>query len=137
MLHDTNPGTIPFGFAGGLYDPDTGLLRFGARDYDPSAGRWTAKDGSRFAGGINLYGYCNLDPVDCIDRTGRNPGVIGIGTMTVGGGEALGAGLVGATAAAALPWALAIDQGIKLYNEAFPPVYTADNNNDNDNPESD
>jgi hypothetical protein len=25
---------IPFGFAGGVYDPDTGLVRFGARDYD-------------------------------------------------------------------------------------------------------
>jgi RHS repeat-associated protein len=34
----------PFGFAGGLYDPDTGLVRFGARDYDPEVGRWTAKD---------------------------------------------------------------------------------------------
>lgn len=32
------------GFAGGLYDSDTGLIRFGARDYDPRTGRWTAKD---------------------------------------------------------------------------------------------
>ena len=38
------PWPIPFGFAGGLYDEDTGLIRFGARDYDPSVGRWTAKD---------------------------------------------------------------------------------------------
>lgn len=44
ILHDTNPGFQPFGFAGGLYDPDTGLYRFGARDYDPTTGRWTAKD---------------------------------------------------------------------------------------------
>jgi RHS repeat-associated protein len=34
----------PFGFAGGIYDRDTGLVRFGARDYDPSVGRWTTKD---------------------------------------------------------------------------------------------
>ena len=34
VLTDTNPGFQPFGFAGGLYDPDTGLVRFGARDYD-------------------------------------------------------------------------------------------------------
>jgi len=33
-----------FSFAGGLYDPDTKLVRFGARDYDPEIGRWTAKD---------------------------------------------------------------------------------------------
>jgi RHS repeat-associated protein len=41
---DTNPGFQPSGFAGGLYDGDTWLVRFGARDYDPSTGRWTAKD---------------------------------------------------------------------------------------------
>ena len=36
---DSNPGFQPFGFAGGLYDPDTGLVHFGARDYDPQTGR--------------------------------------------------------------------------------------------------
>jgi len=40
VIEDTNPGFQPFGFAGGLYDPDTGLVRFGARDYDPFTGRW-------------------------------------------------------------------------------------------------
>jgi RHS repeat-associated protein len=55
---DTNPGFQPFGFAGGLYDVDTGLTRFGARDYDAFTGRWTSKDPIRFAGGdANLYGY--------------------------------------------------------------------------------
>jgi YD repeat-containing protein len=43
VIADTNPGFQPFGFAGGLYDPDTGLIRFGTRDYDPSTGRWTAE----------------------------------------------------------------------------------------------
>jgi uncharacterized protein RhaS with RHS repeats len=38
VTEDTNPGFQPFGFAGGLYDPDTGLVRFGARDYDPATG---------------------------------------------------------------------------------------------------
>jgi len=32
---DTSPGFQPFGFAGGLQDGATGLVRFGARDYDP------------------------------------------------------------------------------------------------------
>ena len=32
ITQDTNPGFQPFGFAGGLYDPDTKLTRFGARD---------------------------------------------------------------------------------------------------------
>jgi RHS repeat-associated protein len=44
VIADSAPGFQPFGFAGGLYDPDTGLVRFGARDYDPAVGRWIAKD---------------------------------------------------------------------------------------------
>src|SRR5262245_38523460 len=38
----------PFGFAGGIYDTDSGLIRFGARDFDPSVGRWVSKDPLRF-----------------------------------------------------------------------------------------
>jgi RHS repeat-associated protein len=71
VLLDTNPGFTPFGFAGGLYDPDTGLVRFGARDYDAEIGRWTAKDPIRFAGGdTNLYGYVFNDPVNFVDPSG-------------------------------------------------------------------
>ena len=44
VTQDTSPGFQPFGFAGGLYDHETGLVRFGARDYDAETGRWTAKD---------------------------------------------------------------------------------------------
>ena len=48
---DTNPGFQPFGFAGGLYDPLSGLVHFGAREYDPAIGRWTVKDPGGFSGG--------------------------------------------------------------------------------------
>jgi len=68
---DTNPGFQPFGYAGGLYDPDTRLARFGGRDYDPVVGRWTAKDLTGFAGGdANLYAYVGNDPVNIIDPSG-------------------------------------------------------------------
>ena len=66
----------PFGFAGGLFDRETGLVRFGARDYDPSVGRWTQKDGAGFAGGRNFYVYAWNDPVDYIDITGDEPWAI-------------------------------------------------------------
>jgi RHS repeat-associated protein len=71
VTQDSAPGFQPFGFAGGLYDRDTGLVRFGARDYDPQTGRWTAKDPIGFAGGdANLYGYVLNEPVTSIDEVG-------------------------------------------------------------------
>jgi RHS repeat-associated protein len=71
VITDTNPGFQPFGFAGGLYDRDTKLVRFGARDYDAETGRWTAKDPILFAGGdTNLYGYVLNDPVNAVDPSG-------------------------------------------------------------------
>ncbi len=71
ITEDTNPGFQPFGFAGGIYDQHTQLVRFGARDYDPQTGRWTAKDPIRFEGdGSNLYGYVNANPVSFIDPMG-------------------------------------------------------------------
>src|SRR2546430_4128482 len=70
-IADSRPGFQPLGFAGGLYDPATGLTRFGARDYDPFAGRWTAKDPLLFeAGDPNLYVYAFNDPVTFADPTG-------------------------------------------------------------------
>jgi len=74
VLLDTAPGFQPFGFAGGLFDPATGLVRFGARDYDPLSGRWTASDPVLFAGGdANLYAYAGNDPVNRIDPSGQTP----------------------------------------------------------------
>jgi RHS repeat-associated protein len=121
---------LPFGFAGGLADPDTGLVRFGARDFDPHVGRWTAKDPNLFAGGsTNLYEYCGGDPIDHIDPSGLVYGqtaldiadglMLGstamlavatggwLGGAAVFGGTAAGA-WAGIEAAAAGAWAWAI-----------------------------
>jgi RHS repeat-associated protein len=92
MISDTNPSfAVPFGFAGGLHDRDTGLVRFGVRDYDPAIGRWTAKDPIDFAGGdVNLYGYVLNDPVNWIDPYGLDttislyPGAGGYGHIGIG-----------------------------------------------------
>jgi RHS repeat-associated protein len=74
VLVDTNPGFQPFGFAGGLYDHGTKLIRFGMRDYDGEAGRWTAKDPILFQGADpNLYGYVLSDPVNGKDARGTQP----------------------------------------------------------------
>lgn len=71
VLVDTNTGFQPFGFAGGLWDKETGLVRFGARDYDPVVGRWTSKDPIIFDGATtNLYSFVNNDPQNRIDPYG-------------------------------------------------------------------
>jgi len=72
ILTDSNTSfTVPFGFAGGLYDVDTKLTRFGYRDYDAYTGKWTAKDPIGFSGGdSNLYGYVLGDPINFFDPTG-------------------------------------------------------------------
>ncbi len=71
VTYDSNPGFQPFGFAGGLYDPETKLVRLGARDYDAETGRWTNRDPILFSGGSsNLYGYCVDDPINGCDPNG-------------------------------------------------------------------
>ncbi|MDR0407879.1 MAG: hypothetical protein LBH45_03005 [Campylobacteraceae bacterium] len=66
-----NIPNIPIGFAGGLYDHDTKLTKFGYRDYDSQTGRWMSKDPIDFDGGdSNLYGYVMNDPVNGVDPEG-------------------------------------------------------------------
>lgn len=75
ITQNTNPGFQSFGFAGGLYDTSTSLVRFGARDYDASVGRWSSKDpAGLMKGGINLYVYTGSDPVNLIDPSGLQAG---------------------------------------------------------------
>jgi RHS repeat-associated protein len=54
-----------------LYDEQTKLTRFGARDYSAHEGRWTTKDPIGFDGGVsNLYEYVVNDPVNYFDPIG-------------------------------------------------------------------
>jgi RHS repeat-associated protein len=71
IMKNTNPDFQPILFSGGLYDFDTKLTRFGARDYDPTIGRWTTKDPIGFAGGdTNLYAYVGGNPMSYNDPSG-------------------------------------------------------------------
>jgi RHS repeat-associated protein len=64
-------GSDPYGsFTGKDYDA-TGLIYFNARYYDPTTGRFLTEDPSRK--GVNWYAYCENDPINKTDPTGKVP----------------------------------------------------------------
>lgn len=112
VLSDTNPGFQPFGFAGGVYDADSGLIRFGYRDYDSLTGRWQIKDPILFGGGVpNLYQYCRNEPTNL-----RDP--MGLLTIQVGGQGSGGGGVggnVGGGWTCSISWSHGIQVGAYTY----------------------
>lgn len=107
VTNDTNPGFQPFGFAAGQYDADTRLVHFGVRDYDPETGRWTAKDPLRFdAGDTNLYAYVKGDPINFVDPTGLQTGVITFPSWLGGRLAGAAAGAAGGAAVSGAPGAI-------------------------------
>ncbi|XZN90926.1 MAG: RHS repeat domain-containing protein [Microcoleus sp.] len=75
VIADSNPEfELHISFAGGLIDVDTELVRFGFRDYDAVAGKWTAKDPMGFAAqNGNLYQYVNNNTINYKDPLGLYP----------------------------------------------------------------
>jgi RHS repeat-associated protein len=71
-----------------LYDHDTKLVRFGARDYEPATGRWTAKDPVLFGGrAANLFTYVLNDPISLSDPSGQIAPILAAlaGAAVIGG----------------------------------------------------
>ena len=76
----TTPGldaALTYGFSTKPADPETGLIYYGYRYYDPVNGRWTSRDPIGEYGGINLYGFVGNDGVNRLDRLGQD--FIGVG----------------------------------------------------------
>ena len=71
---ETGTFELALGFAGGIEDPVTGLVRFGLRDYEPATGRFTAKDPILHEGGMNLFVYAGNNPVAQRDPSGMDEG---------------------------------------------------------------
>jgi len=73
-------GTLdqPYQFSTKPYDEKTGLSYYGYRFYAPSVGKWITTDPIWEAGGMNLYGFANNNPLSFIDPEGKHPVVIAI-----------------------------------------------------------
>jgi RHS repeat-associated protein len=79
-------------YTGRERDPDTGLLYYRARFYDPHLGRFVSEDPLELRGGINFYSYVQNDPLRFVDPMGLTRCNRLLGAL---GGAALGAGIGG------------------------------------------
>jgi RHS repeat-associated protein len=61
----------PYTFTGREHDPETGLLFYRARYYDPKVGRFLQEDPKGFDGGdVNFYAYVAGNPINAVDPYG-------------------------------------------------------------------
>ncbi|RYF06855.1 MAG: hypothetical protein EOO77_26385, partial [Oxalobacteraceae bacterium] len=66
-------GQNPYSFKAGIQDRATGLVKFGLRWYDATAGTWTQQDtldAPLSPTDANRYGFAGGDPVNSSDPTG-------------------------------------------------------------------
>lgn len=64
---------VRFGFCGMYIEPFTGKGHTLYREYDQLHGMWMSRDPIAEDGGINLYAYCDGDPVNGVDELGLRP----------------------------------------------------------------
>ena len=83
----------PFRYRGYYYDVNTGLYYLQSRYYDPETGRFINADTVEYLdpksiNGLNLYAYCQNNPVMYVDYSGTSVTaiLIGLGLLTLAGG---------------------------------------------------
>ena len=88
----------PIRYRGYYYDTDTNLYYLNARYYSPELRRFISPDDTAYLdpetpNGLNLYCYCNNDPVNCVDPSGCMPKWLST-TLKIIGGVTIIAGCV-------------------------------------------
>jgi RHS repeat-associated protein len=101
----TTPPLTDYGYAGMMYNADSGLYLTPFRAYDPVSGRWLSRDPIGENGGLNLYAYVNNDPLNVTDPSGMIPNGFSASAMGVDG---CGGGVSGGGAWSIIPAQLVI-----------------------------
>lgn len=70
----TRQESVPnfYGYTGREYDSQVDLVYMRARYYDPSIGRFLARDPSGMVDGPNVYAYAGNNPISRVDPSGRD-----------------------------------------------------------------
>ncbi|MCL2526602.1 MAG: RHS repeat-associated core domain-containing protein, partial [Coriobacteriia bacterium] len=66
---------LDIAYTGGIWDESTGLYYLNSRYYHPAEARFMTRDSAKNGGDLratlSLYGYCEGDPINGVDPTGR------------------------------------------------------------------
>ena len=76
---------MALGYAQGIRDPLTGLVRFGLRTYDPRTGVFLETDPAGYSAGLHLYMYGDLAPHYLHDPSGLGAVKVNVGGALFGG----------------------------------------------------
>jgi RHS repeat-associated protein len=68
-----------FQYTGQAWLPELGMYHYKARIYSPVLGRFLQVDPIGYDGGINLYNYADVDPLNYTDPSGNHPVVVALG----------------------------------------------------------
>ena len=88
----------PFRYRGYYYDTETKLYYLQSRYYDPEVGRFISADTVNYAepskfDGLNLYAYCNNNPVMFVDPSGNSISMLVVFLIGAIIGAAFGTGI--------------------------------------------
>jgi RHS repeat-associated protein len=121
----TSAATTPFGYNGGYTDNTTTRIKYGARYYNPTLGRFTQEDPSGYSDGPNRQTYAGNNPTSYTDPTGLSFGslfdnvvsgvagiVVGAAATFISGGNPWAGAIAGGCAALVVNQALGTTGGL-------------------------